>query len=249
MFRTRDFVLIFTTIVFLVIAIGVTAFLPSHSPSVSSGIPLVTTESPETGGAEVTIATLDRESRVRQLREKIAAEPGALLSAAPDSIPPDTAPNPIEDDVVDMATPQLCGGYQIYSGFWPLQGIASEVREGVRVYVVAEGGTSEGVPTERVLLALSTTPGRGAQHCLSSNVVGIATDGSLIRNSEASLYAIFGADTLIGYALDGHPLYGMSTAIQDECGGVATPQGYRYQLSTNRATVVNCFAGIPATLP
>lgn len=250
MFRTRDFVLVFTTVVFLVVAIGVTAFLPSHSTSLSPQMVLVTTESPESNGAEVTVSTLDREGRVAQLREKIAARPGALLSATPDTIAPDdTVTDSVPNDVTEVAAPQLCGGYRIYSGFWPLRGVTSDVREGARVYVVSEGDTVDGTVNQRVLVALSTTPSYAGQHCLSSNVIGIATDGSLIRNSEASLYAIFGPDTLIGYALDGHPIYGMSSASSDVCGGVLSAQGYRYQLSTARATVLNCFTGLPASLP
>ena len=84
--------------------------------------------------------------------------------------------------------------------------------------------------------------------CLKQDVVGIATDGSLIRNTEVGLYGIFGPDTLIGYALDGFPIYGSGRNNTDMCGGYMSPTGYRYQLSADQETMIYCFSGIPVSL-
>ena len=53
----------------------------------------------------------------------------------------------------------------------------------------------------------------GGTTCISTDVIGIATDGSLIRNNEAGVYGIFGANTLVGWALDGFPIYGSSIQL------------------------------------
>jgi hypothetical protein len=87
-----------------------------------------------------------------------------------------------------------------------------------------------------------------APNCLTSDVVGIAHDGSLIRNSEGGLYGVFGEGTMIGYALDGHPIYGVSEAALDTCGGRMEGGEYRYYLSDERETILNCFVSVPAAL-
>jgi hypothetical protein len=78
--------------------------------------------------------------------------------------------------------------------------------------------------------------------------VGVAKDGSLIRNNEARLYGIFGEQTLVGYALDGFPIYGISESVVDACGGVSVAGQYRYQLSVERENIINCFAAKPIAL-
>jgi hypothetical protein len=97
-------------------------------------------------------------------------------------------------------------------------------------------------------LPTRTTPSTNPT-CLASDVIGIATDGSLIRNNEVGLYGIFGADTLIGYALDGFPIYGAGVGAVDACGGVVVSGVYRYQIQLKNETIINCFAGTPVSLP
>jgi hypothetical protein len=79
-------------------------------------------------------------------------------------------------------------------------------------------------------------------------VVGIARDGSLIRNSDAELYAVFGPEVLIGYLLDGFPLYGASNLPTDACGGAEIGGSYRYYLSPKRDWVISCFTAAPGSL-
>ena len=70
-------------------------------------------------------------------------------------------------------------------------------------------------------------------------------DGSLIFNSDAILYRSYGSETLIGYALDGFPIYGPTSAEKDACGGYDAPTGYRYAISADTNTVLECFMGTP----
>ena len=114
--------------------------------------------------------------------------------------------------------------------------------------------TASGTPlltteTEVVIqLPLRSVP-LGTASCLPTDVVGIAKDGSLIRNSEVTLYAVFGADTLIGYALDGFPIYGARSGVAlDECGGTGAIGQYRYYLEAERGYILNCFASEPISI-
>ncbi|MEZ4195225.1 MAG: hypothetical protein R3B53_02395 [Candidatus Paceibacterota bacterium] len=77
-------------------------------------------------------------------------------------------------------------------------------------------------------------------------MVGIAKDGSAIRNQDVALYSIFGQETLVGYALDGFQIFGQNNSVPlDECGGAMVNNEYRYYLSKERQTVLNCYSGVP----
>jgi hypothetical protein len=79
-------------------------------------------------------------------------------------------------------------------------------------------------------------------------VIGITIGGSLIRNNEVGVYGVFGGDTLVGYALDGFPIYGTSGQKTDICGGGMIGGQYRYMISSSRGTIINCFAGTPVAI-
>ena len=245
MFRTRDFVLLFTSIVFLVLAIGTTLagilFPPGTVPAT-----LTPAQPAEEAGAAVAEGGLDREARAAALAKKIAADSDLFITAPPTVVPTDTPPEPAPEVTVVME-PLLCGNYQPYANFWPSQQVSVTTSEGVRVYrdMTSVASTTVSLP----LLTLAVSPLPGIPYCLSSDVIGVANDGSLIRNTEAGLYGIFGPDTLIGYALDGFPIYGRSDVVADECGGVAHSGGYRYQVASDRGYILACFSAVPATLP
>ncbi len=247
MVRTRDFVLLFTVIIFLLLAIGVTVLdvvMPARTlPSV-----LVSAEPAPEAGAEVVLSTNDRASRARELAEKIAASRSTYLSAAPTETPslPENAPEP----VVATIEPLWCGSYVPYSGSWSSQGVSMTVIEGVRVYTRASAPVASTTTTPTTpLLTLPAASVPGIPYCLPSDVIGIATDGSLIRNNESAVYAIFGPDTVIGYALDGFPIYGLAPNAGDECGGVSESTGYRYHLHPDRDYILGCFSASPVQLP
>jgi hypothetical protein len=88
----------------------------------------------------------------------------------------------------------------------------------------------------------------GANACLSTDIVGIALDGSLIRNSDYTAYRVFGSETLIGYALDGYAIYGTGTFATDACGGSDVGGEYSYYLSPDREGVIGCFNATPVSL-
>lgn len=261
--RTRDFLLIGVVVGFLLIAIsgtimvrsdiGRTADTPDLQALPERGDEVVATTAPQ---AE----TLSRAERLAAMRQKVAATADISLRA-PESTEPVATSSDATDEDADTATdspevvaaPQLCPGYRAYAGLWNPVGVDFAIRDGVRVVERAVGGTNQTAGSSSsasevlVTLPVRSLP-NSATSCLPSDVVAIAQDGSLVRNNEVGLYSVFGAETLIGYALDGFPIYGVSNIAVDTCGGAVVNGQYGYYLSDDRETIVNCFAGSPASL-
>ncbi len=253
MFRTRDFLLLFVTAVFLLVAIGATV-AKQHIGQVAlaPSVQLVEVSDEQIFSAELAEAVLlSREDRLTEMRRKIA-EGGELTSSVPESVTVDevTEASQAEETPVEITVHEVmkCSGYSAYQKPWSAEGVQFEISEGARiVYRSTEqvtnslASSSPTVVNRTVLLQLPVHPYNTAPTCLASDVVGVAHDGSLIRNGEAGLYGVFGESTMIGYALDGHPIYGTSDASTDSCGGITVGGVYRYVLSEERETVLNCF--------
>ena len=265
MFRTRDFVLVSTTVAFLLMAIGVTLFRQWQGVGDTSPELLAVVVQDDTYTAEsIDMNQFSRAEKLQMMREKIAAS--SQLSI--------TAPEPMEvvDEVLsgeenqlvegDVAAVQLCPGYTTLAKRWSPVDVMIEEVEGARlVYrslapapVVPQPKASSSVmvaaePQREILaqLPVRNFPAPNSS-CIASDVIGIATDGSLIRNNEARVYGIFDSNTLVGWALDGFPIYGASRTPTDACGGVMAVDGYRYQISSDRETIINCFSAAPIRL-
>jgi hypothetical protein len=247
MITTRNFFLYLLCVAILVIAIAATAIVKSErsEPVVEYAIPPMSELS---GGATVVGAAseLDRAGRLVTLREKVAS----LVSAKPTEEIAEEVEVSSEPTVTttepSLALPDQCGDFKMYDGAWQPNGLSFIVVEGARLLTREVTGTS----SETVLqLPLRTYP-LPVQSCITTDVVAVALDGSLIRNDEVALYTIFGEETLIGYALDGFPIYGTTDTLRlDTCGGALTDAGYRYYLEIDRPYLLGCFAGIPAELP
>jgi hypothetical protein len=140
-----------------------------------------------------------------------------------------------------------CTNYALYTKNVPQ--LNSYIAEGARVYTsIMETGVGY---EEQVFLVIPVRDWfiKGS-NCLQSDVVGIATNGLLIKNNQINTYNIFGSETLIGYALDGYPIYGLANNDGiDECGGKQVGEGYHYYLTSDRQTVLQCFRAQPAKLP
>lgn len=262
--RTRDLTLIFVIVAFLAIAIGATVISQIFSVDENtSSLQVAETTPAEYEAVVVEPEELDRDAKLSAMREKVAAA-GPLENSEPE--PPQTSPNeseasstPPEELVREV---YLCPNYQAAQPAWSPYGIQFEEVEGALLVFretqadiapnpdTATSGTQ--LPSDSGREVLLQLPVRSAPSpslaCLPNDVVGVAQDGSLIRNNEASLYGVFGPDTLIGYALDGFPIYGTLNAPSDSCGGVMAPSGYRYHLSSNRDVVINCYSAPPVTL-
>ncbi len=261
MIRTRDFFLFILAFLFLVLAIGATRIWHHHSGGEATWWPSPDMSPPQDYEAEVYVPPeTDYETNIKKLREKIAAR-GATISAPKEEV--------IEEPKEEVATTTMpsesatttakimtCANYATLNISWQPQSIKQEVKEGVRLYSETVSGappaTASTTPASnekvRALLPLRTWP-LTTKQCLSSDVIGIALDGSLIRNNEHKLYAVFGAETLIGYSLDGYPIYGTTPTVKvDDCGGALVGGSYRYIVDAKREGVINCFVGTPASL-
>lgn len=251
MFRTKDFILLLTTIVFLVVAIASTVMsqITTSENEVTAQIE-VTNSIGEYSAELYNKESIDRDENINSLRQKI--------SIAEDTAPIEISTPPIipEESDADLLTyqPILCPDHQQYRGQWPFLGVESQVQEGARLFyidtvsVTNASGTVIDTKIKPILqLPMSPLPTQ-APTCLSQDVIGVATDGSLIRNSEVSLYGIFGPDTVVGYALDGNPIYGQGVTEGDICGGEVTSTGYRYIISPNDQNILNCFVSRPVTI-
>lgn len=257
MFRTRDYALMLATITFLMVGIGATLFAQHGFFSLGGMSASVFESTPEAESYEAVVVEKvepSREERVASLREKIAR----LGLAYEDTTPPEedvasVLPEVTEEEIDDV-TEKKCSYYGTHAAAWNPHGLIIEEVEGARlVYREVEGvaagsSTAPTISKDIVLqLPVRSVP-MPSEHCIPSDVIGIATDGSLIRNSEVSVYQVFGPSTLVGYALDGFPIYGAGNGTTDICGGLMVAGQYRYQINTDRETIVTCFAGVPASL-
>lgn len=252
MFRTRDFVLIFCVVVFLVVAIGVTLFGEYNGfGNTTSSVSYIETEDREYVAVLDEKKPLSRSEHLADMRRKVA-DSGSLVFSAPETVTTETTDVDIVIEANDpsKAVAQKCPGYSVYSVPWSPQGVVIEQSEGARIVYRTDDQLVAGSTTisRSALLQLPMYPVRSESTCLSSDVVGVAHDGSLIRNTEVGLYGVFGEQTLIGYALDGFPIYGVSDRVTDECGGTLVAGEYHYYLSDGRESVLNCFAAKPTSL-
>lgn len=259
MLRTRDFILVFVTVVFLVLAIGTAWLSPESSSEISTALEFNDTTSTDFTAEMYVPVELFRAERIAQMRQKIAASDAVIKAADAESEPEEELDT--VTDASNLAVLQQCSNYQEYTGTWPVQGLQIEVAEGARLVYTESAATLLPDPAststiaqlpivERtILLQLAVNPFIVSNPtCIPGDVVGVAQDGSLIRNNEASLYGVFSDQTLIGYALDGHPIYGVSNRELDECGGAVFTGSYGYYLSDDRDAILNCYVSSPATI-
>lgn len=262
MFRTRDFILIFTTIVFLVVAISATVLSESRAtPATTESVVLAEVEDVQYEAEIYSPETISREERLARMREKIA-ESGDLMIREPESN--ETAEDTQEEtenaaDMDTASTVQLCANHRPAVIDWPIGGAQLEVVEGARVVyreIVPAPQLGSSMATNSAPLPLETsrevllelpirTVSNGTENCLTTDVVGVAQDGSLIRFSEIGLYSVFGESTVIGYALDGFPIHGVTDRPLDTCGGAVVRGQYGYFLSDEREAVIHCFSAAP----
>lgn len=257
MFRTRDFILIFTAVVFLLFAIGATLWNQYQTETITlKTLTLAEVDDSEYAANVAVPESLSREERLVAMRKKIA-EGGEIIISTPEPVVEEVER---EEEIAqpELTTVQRCSGYREFSGLWRVDGILFDVVESYRIIyrevesipVQTASGTSPTSNTKRDILLqipVRTAPTSNPT-CLSTNVVGVAQDGSLIRNNETGLYGVFGSNTLVGYALDGFPIFGMSNKPSDKCGGHMENGQYGYYLSNDRDVVINCFSATPASL-
>ena len=255
--RTRNFVLLLIS-VFVVIA-GVLAYTVPHlqlslrsSTAVATAIAPVLGNKEVTYGADVPPNTDDRAARLADLKAKLAERTSVVATDTSPEAPvvvPAISPKPVATTSPTKVTEvQKCSGYAPAAISWTASQIVMHEQEGVRFYTqtVVDPTSSSTHDILRVRIAERTWP-LGSPSCLPNDIVGIATDGSLIRNGDLALYKVFSGTTEIGYSLDGYPIYGVTSGVEtDSCGGAMVAGAYRYLVDAKRGAILTCFAGIPA---
>jgi hypothetical protein len=252
--RTRDLAVMSVAIVALfgaIVAVLVNGYLPNLFQGATA---FVSTENGETASAVLEEKPeISREDRVTDLARKVAAY---LKDSDNEEIiaPVTEVATTTEVAVADVSEEQgemRCASYARSGLDWSMQGLKVSETEGVLLVYRerAIASTSDLSASRDMLLEL---PLRGAslemKQCIGSDVIGITQGGALIRNSDLGTYRVFGSSMLIGYALDGYPIYGAGSDKTDACGGRTVSGQYRYQLSPDRDTMINCFVGTPASL-
>ena len=258
MIRTRDLILYFLVVIFLLIGIGTTVL---RHLSVAVEINDTDVQFVEGVAGKVTVnetdTTPNRSETIARLKQKIMAG-GAELRAEPSSGEEDNEAKETEETVAAATSTSSCQSVPLSVDFtnWPEQGLELKVVEGVRVIIhsavesVAVGSSTTLGTSTKTLLTLPISRVRGdAEVCVDTPVVGITPALTLIKQTEASQYQNHGEFSLIGYALDGYPIYGLiaGESVLDACGGVVTPAGYQYHIRQAATEVLGCFAGNPVT--
>lgn len=248
-------------VVFLLSAIGATVFKKADITFVSKDSEIILSETDNSNFVAVVADTesLSREQKLESMRQKIAAGQSLSISE-PEPEVEEIDEEESEEVQVEPGSPILCPDYKEFTHSWVSQGLMIEDVEGSKlVYREVEKETIQLVGTSTFATSTSLVKETVLQlplrygpsvvpSCMSSDVVGIAKDGSLIRNNEAALYGVFDEGTLIGYALDGFPIYGTTNKPLDSCGGTGNYGNYRYYLSSERESVLNCFSSSPTKM-
>jgi hypothetical protein len=201
---------------------------------------------------------VSRDERIASLRKKIIAL-GNLGVAAQQEVIPDSPVPTADETTTGPVVEKRCGDYTAGGVGWNSAGVLLEEVEGARLVYretksVAMASTSSSSSSSATIIReiLAQLPIRSipavSQSCVASDVVGISKNGALIRNTQVAGYGSFGGDILVGYALDGFPIYGATEKRTDICGGLMEDGQYRYQISNTRDTIITCYAGTPITL-
>lgn len=247
MIRTRDFLVYVLTLVFLVSAIGYTVISERvGSPMVAVGELPTIPEQATVFGALAEAPNNDRDSYIAAMREKIAQGLGTIAGEPVVLTSVDETPDPGPVTASNDRTVLWCDvpeRIDLVIGDWNSAPVTLTTTDHMHVYShESDAGTV-------TLLELPIRPARSAQNtCLSHEIVGVALDGTLLTNDSAGRFAGMPEAGLVGYALDGFPIYGPTTdtAALDTCGGGDTGAGYAYHLRVGEPFVLGCFASSPA---
>jgi hypothetical protein len=246
--RTRDFLLIALSIGFLVLTITSTliATYAPDEPDTTENVIFADSEVDIQGGETPDTVALSRAERRERLRQQIASQADLFIFEGDT----ETVPEEASDTVV--TEPLRCATYLPYIQPWQPADHTFRTVEGARVLFrksVTNVSTSTAQLDEVAVAVLPIMPRiTGTPNCLPSDIIGFTPNGALIRNSDTALYQAVPEETLIGFALDGFPLYGASAGTRDACGGRTVAGLYRYQVNTTGSTLLNCFSATPANL-
>lgn len=262
MIRTKDLVLFLVIVIFLLIGITYTLARQPQTDLQQVGNTFAQVSETPTGGAVARESEIDRASIIDRLRT--ALDRDTSISVSP-SVVDDAVTEPMvvasSSEVTSTSCVDSVSNALQLARIWPRTGVQVTVIEGVRVVrtetqtisTLAQSASTSAPPLEPnvtygvALLRLPLTPVPLEEPvCIASDVIGVTIDGNLLFNSDALALRTNGVADLIGYARDGYPIYGTSQALVDECGGYSVGGQYRYTISPDRSTFLNCYTAVPA---
>jgi hypothetical protein len=257
MIRTRDFFLFLLVSGFLIVAIVVTVVWSYHARPINSNTAVNFYTHTATYTTEVATQPDTKNDRLAELRKKLAED--TSISAPETPIEPVITASTSEETITAPAESSILLCNKTYSPK-TIAGLTGsqqyEERDGQRVFFTTTAPLDPATTSPAIAVAeqivftlpLRTTP-LSTESCIKDDIVAVSQTGMVIRNTDYAKYQGSGESTLIGYTIDGFPLYGRTNSIAtDDCGGAMIDGSYRYYLSAERKGVIGCFAGIPAAL-
>lgn len=247
-------------VVFLLLGISTTILKEAFTFTGHTGDEVAFDTSAETIAVAVQNNELDKQSYLQRIKAKLAQGEGQVIGG-----PVFTS---VDTPIVSTSTASsssssqgvvLCNNFDASNqafASWPSSGISLQAIEGTRVFSIQEtttatvGTTTQETSVHKTILELPIRfTGEGGSNCVSQNVVGVTATGILIDNRTASAYASLSEFNLIGYALDGYPIYGpaQDASTLDACGGRTTVAGYQYHVQPEQEFVLACYGAQPSS--
>ena len=207
--------------------------------------------------------TKNRNTNIERLRVLIA-QGEAKITPSPSVESAEPEPVQIQvstsTDTIQKNELVLCGGDDSLElkAAWPAE-VSVTIQKGNRIAEVKEvqtnttqvlsdtSTTSEEVIVTKQLFTSRAFPVKNQiPHCVPGRVIGITASGGLLLN-DSTYFSEYGSESQIGFARDGFPIYGFYEGVVDECGGYQHENGYRYTLTKEKNTILNCFYGTPSS--
>ena len=258
MIRTRNFFLFILVLAFLLGAIVLTVWFSADTNATTSYREMLFGAETATMTAEIGTPKDDKQSRLEALRKKLSTYTDVALAPTEVEVVSEpaataTTSEPIKPDA--LAIVQRCANYRSVNVPQLTGGLTYGESGGQRTFSVTETSAVDASSTvvtanQKIVFTLPLRMGNlGVKDCISADIVAVSPTGVPIRNSDVAVYSGSGESTLIGYTIDGLTLFGKTSSIDtDECGGATVGGVYRYYLSPERATLINCFVAIPVAL-
>jgi hypothetical protein len=259
MIRTRNFFLFILVVAFLVGGILLTLWFSASTVRQEAYTDMIFGgDYTATMTAEVVTEEDSRASRLASLRAKLAKYTDVAMAPSTEDVPKENTPDDTATTTVDAtetAAPDLCANYGAVSTPALTGQLTYSETPGQRLFGITgttEPTSSTSLPTVTVSTVFALplrTSALPSTSCIASDIVAVTPTGAPIRNADYAQYRGAGEATLIGYTIDGFELYGASSNLQtDACGGTTVSGTYRYYLSSERDSILNCFAAIPVAL-
>ena len=257
MIRTRNFFLFMLLLAFLLGGIILTLWFSADSNATTTYREMLFGPETATMTAEIGTPKDDKQSRLEALRKKLSTFTDVALAPAEVAVESEfvsaTTTVPTEPDMV--ATVQRCANYRSVNVPQLTGSLTYGESGGQRTFSVTETSAVDASSTvsttnQKVVFTLPLRIGSlGVKDCITADIVAVSPTGVPIRNSDVVAYSGSGESTLIGYTIDGLTLFGKTSSIDtDECGGATVGGVYRYYVSPERETLINCFVAIPVAL-